>query len=421
VHAVEPGCWLEWSADDRTLSHHRYFDIGPAEPTDMSFDDVVDATDQALGQSVRRQLVADVPLGAFLSGGIDSSLMVHYMAQHARGPVRTFSVGFPGMADYDESPAARAVAEMYDTEHHPLRADELTFEQFRRAAAVLDQPLADPALLPTLAISALTRQHVTVAISGDGGDELFGGYARFLETEDTWPDSTWQRLQRRAAAMGLISGKLIRRTLRGQDRVRWRRVRLGPWRRSRKDIRPLLQPDAWRQCEPNHALHRWMNLTLRYRDRMDADALMRSDLWTYLSDNCLAKTDRASMAHALEVRVPMLGNDVVDRVLPLDASMKMPGGNLKAILKALAERYLDRSVWDRPKHGFSVPLRQYFATSWRQPCEALLADCAKLTPFFDERGIRRHWRKVQHGRGDARAMYTMLLMIAWAATHPIDP
>lgn len=420
VRGLEQGCYLQWSMAKREVRIGRYFDIPPAQPSDMSFTELVDAVDAAIDESVRRQLVADVPLGAFLSGGIDSSLMVHYMARHSTKPVKTFSVSFPGMGEYDESKYAQIVAQQYGTEHHELTAHESTVEDFRNAAASLDQPLADPAYLPTKLISQLTREHVTVAISGDGGDELFGGYGRFLLDASHYPDKPKYRFRRRLIEMGLLPGSFTRRTLRGSDRVFWNRVRLGPWRKSRKDIYPLLQPEAYAQCEAQAALARWRELVKRYDSEMTTEAMMRADLWTYLSDNCLAKTDRASMAHGLEVRVPLLGNPVVDQVLSHPWTMKMPGGNLKAILKALADRYLQREVWDRPKHGFGVPLREYFATTWKGECESLLADCPKIAPFLNARGVQWHWNRLKSGRDDARAVYTLLHFIAWARTHPLE-
>ncbi len=421
ARGLEQGCWIRWSRPTRKLEHHRYFDIEGPGPTDMSFEDLVDAADAAIDESVRRQMVADVPLGAFLSGGIDSSLLVHYMAKHSGRPVKTFSVSFPGLGDYDESRYAKMAAEQFATEHHELQAHERTVEDFQHVAATFDQPLADSAFLPTIAISELAREHVTVAISGDGGDELFGGYPRYLHTQDTWPDKPKYKLRRKLLAMGLLPGSYTRRTLRGQDRVFWARVRMGPWRGSRKDYHPALKPEVHAACEPDQALHRWKHLMLRYNGTMDCDPMMRADLWTYLSDNCLVKTDRASMAHSLEVRVPLLGNPVADLILPHHAEMKMHGGQLKAVLKALAARHVDRRVWDRPKHGFSTPTRRYFTTSWRRASEQLVEECEKYVPFFDRRGIRQRWNKVKRGRGDDLALYTWLLFIEWAKTHPIEP
>src|SRR2546430_6435799 len=182
VRQLSPASQLVWTASDGRLDINRYWDI-PA-PSDLAFDraELVDRVDAAIGDSVRAQLVADVPLGAFLSGGIDSGLMVHYMARAGARPLRTFNLRFRE-AGFDETPYARAVAERFGTEHHTLDAPQIDGEGFAQAVGDLDQPLADPAYVMTHALSRLTRSLVTVAISGDGGDELFGGYARFREVE----------------------------------------------------------------------------------------------------------------------------------------------------------------------------------------------------------------------------------------------
>lgn len=418
VHALEPGCWLRYRLDDRTLQTHRYWDIPRANAQATPFEELVERTDAALRQSVRRQLVSDVPIGAFLSGGVDSSLMVHYMAEAAgSGRVRTFSVGFKGLGDgYDESDQAHLVAQRYGCEATFFDAEELTAQRLLDAIADLDQPLADPAYLPTLALSAMTRQHVTVAISGDGGDELFGGYPRFLEDEQHFPGGAmtpmWQALRR----MHLLPGALWRRSLTGAERVLYHRLRLGPYPAGRKAMRRYVSPALYEAMRPDDTLERWLRQATRWTGTLDSDALMRADLWTYLSDNCLVKTDRASMRHALEVRVPMLDNEVVDLVLPEPASVKLQGG-LKAVLIELSRRYLPREVWDRPKHGFSVPLERYFRGPWKRACDELVHDAAAIAPQLDAGAIRRQWQSVQAGRGDRRTMFTLIVLLHWLRTH----
>ncbi|MDP2809875.1 MAG: asparagine synthase-related protein [Rhodocyclaceae bacterium] len=403
---------------------------------------LVEETGHLLAQAVKDQLVADVPLGAFLSGGIDSSLVVHYMAQAGAQPLKTFSVRF-AEAGFDESPAARAVAELYGTEHHVLDAPELTADTLAAALADLDQPLADPAYIPTWALSRLTRRHVTVALSGDGGDELFGGYARFLDTADRHPDSTARRLLRTLLRHGLAPASLTRRALAGPELLLYRRVELGDYPGSRKDLRRYLAPEVAAACRPQDTLELWRDLASRHGG-YDRGALLRADLWTYLSENCLTKTDRASMAHGLEVRVPLLANALQDRMLRLPAEVHfdagarsaIPGidgpqrgvpvtqsestGGGKALLRALARRHLPAAVWNREKHGFSVPLRANFAGPWREWGDAQVAAAAVRAPWLAAGPLAALWQEARQGRGNVRLMYTFAVLLAWLETHPLE-
>ena len=415
VRQLSPASQLVWTASDGRLEIKRYWDI-PA-PSDLAFNraELVDRVDAAIGDSVRAQLVADVPLGAFLSGGIDSGLMVHYMARAGARPLRTFNLRFREAA-FDETPYARAVAERFGTEHHAVDAPQIDGASFAQAIDELDQPLADPAYVMTHALSRLTRSFVTVAISGDGGDELFGGYARFREEEDRYPRRPGQDLLRELVEAGWLPGALLRRSLHGRDRVFYRRVELGPWEVSRKSLKRYLAPDAWARCMPEKTLGLWRELAASFGGRMNTESLMRADLWTYLSDNCLAKTDRASMAHGLEVRVPLLGNAVLDSVLRLSAKAHFNGED-KLLLRDLARRYLPNSVWNRPKHGFSVPLRELFNGAWRDRCEDVVHRTAEIAPFLNAPAVSNLWRAARAGHGSRRLAYTFVVLLIWLEQH----
>ena len=418
VVQLPPASQLIWTARDGKLEIKRYWDI--PGPSDVAFDrrELLDRVDAAIGDSVRAQLVADVPLGGFLSGGIDSGLMVHYMARAGARPLRTFNLRFRE-SGFDETPYARAVAERFGTEHHTLDAPQIDGPGFARAVGDLDQPLADPAYVMTHALSRLTRSLVTVAISGDGGDELFGGYSRFREVEGRFPRRPGQDLLRRLVEAGWLPGSLLRRTLHSRERVFYRRVELGPWKVSRKSLKRYLAPDAWARCAPEKTLDLWRKLAASFGGTMNTESLMRADLWTYLSDNCLAKTDRASMAHGLEVRVPLLGNAVLDGVLRLPAEAHFNGED-KLLLRDLARRYLPDSVWNRPKHGFSVPLHELFNGAWQDRCEDVVHRAAKIAPFLDARAVGNLWRAARTGRGSRRLAYTFVVLLLWLERHRLD-
>ena len=416
VKSLPPASWMSWDRSTGRTETGCYWDIPRATDAPIGFDDLVDATDTALAQSVQRQLVADVPLGAFLSGGIDSSLMVHYMAQASSKPVKTFTVRFDARDGYDESRYAGLVAQRYGCEHHELNAHEIDGDTLAESLSDLDQPLADPAYLPLRELCELTRQHVTVAVCGDGGDELFGGYPRFLRGESSYTGSTPFNLLHR---LGLLPPSLRRRTLRGVDGLLWDRVKFGPFPRTRKDMAALLTPEAGRACAIDRTMRHWIDLAQRFDSPIGSDPLMRADLWTYLSENCLVKSDRASMAHGLEARVPMLGNPVVDLVLPQPASVKIRHG-LKSVLVELSRRHLTADVWDRPKHGFSVPLQTYFTGRWRERCGGWVGRCGELAPFLDVKSVRARWKSCLSGRGDMRGMYTLIALLGWLEGHRVE-
>jgi asparagine synthase (glutamine-hydrolysing) len=408
VRQLPPACRLEWRAPDGGVEISRYWEIPrPAGPLPER-EPLLERVDAALRESVRRQLVADVPLGAFLSGGIDSSLMVRYMAEAGARPLETFTLAFAEQ-DFDETAHARAVAEAFGCRHHVLEAPAIDGPAFAASIRTLDQPMADPAYPMTNALAKLTRSHVTVAISGDGGDELFAGYARFADEAGRHPARVGQDAARRLVDAGLLPGALLRRTLHGRELLHYRRVEVGPWSGGRKSLGRYLAPEALARSRPEATLALWRELA----GGMDTASLMRADLWTYLSENCLAKTDRASMAHGLEVRVPMLGNPVLETVLGLPAAVHYDAGGGKALLRELARRHLPAAAWKREKHGFSVPLRGLFNGPWREAAESVLARCESLAPFLEASAVRALWNSARTGRGSRRLAYTFVVLLLW--------
>jgi asparagine synthase (glutamine-hydrolysing) len=185
---------------------------------------------------------------------------------------------------------------------------------------------------------------------------------------------------------------------------------------SRKSLARYLAPDALRECRADATLERWRELTHRFGPSVDSAALMRADLWTYLSENCLAKTDRASMAHGLEVRVPLLANAVADLALAQPARSHLEP-QPKALLRELARRRLPKSVWDRPKHGFSVPLAAYFNGAWREPCEHAISRAGELAPFLRADRVKALWRSACAGRASRRLAYTFVVLLLWLERH----
>lgn len=417
VRQLPPACCLSYRVGSSAPEVKRWWSIPRAVVSERALEGLLDRVEAALKESVRRQLVTDVPLGAFLSGGIDSSLLVRYMAEATGRPVETFSLKFAA-GDFDESSHAAAVARTFGCRHHVLEAPSIDGSAFVAAIRSLDQPLADPAYVMTHALSRLTRDLVTVAVSGDGGDELFGGYARFRDTEDLYPTRAWQKGIRRMIEVGVLPTALMRHTLSGQELLHYRRVELGPWE-GRKDMGRYLSPSAARSARVDRTLIRWRDLIRELGGSMDSGTLMRADLWTYLSENCLTKTDRASMAHGLEVRVPFLGQPVLDAVLTLPATVHLNGGS-KCLLMALAKKHLPETVWNRPKHGFSVPLQQLFRGAWGRVGQEAISRVRDVAPFLDSAAVDSLWHRAVAGRGGERLAYTVLVLLLWLEGKGIE-
>jgi len=311
------------------------------------------------------------------------------------------------------------VARFVGAEHTVIEAPAMDGEALAAAIGGLDQPLADPAYVATNMLSRLTRTRVTVAVSGDGGDELFAGYARFREVEAGFPDSALRRITRALVRSGFLPGALLRRGLAGREMLLYRRVELGPFDPSRKGLGRYLSADALAACRPEATLQDWLALAARWRDPIDTSALMRADLWTYLSENCLVKTDRASMAHGLEVRVPFLGNPVLDLVLRWPAEVHFDRGGGKALLRAIARRALPEAAWNRPKHGFSVPLGELFNGAWAAVAQSQFARTTEIAPFLNAPAVHRLWRDARAGRASRRLAFTMLVLLLWLERHRV--
>jgi len=355
---VMPGEYLLW--EQGKLSSHAYWHVGasPATPPPERFEDVVDTLDALLGDAVERQMISDVPLGGFLSGGVDSSTVVALMQERSRHKVRTFSIGFED-ADYDESSHARAVAQHLGTVHTELIVRRAEAVQVARELPDLyDEPFADSSAIPTVLLSRLTRHHVTVALSGDGGDELFAGYPHHLRLAQL---AGWLRVPR---ALRVPLASLAAWLPRG-------RLRNGLFHLGAADAAELaygLQsafdaPSLAAACGPEGArpalpyLEAWASAGTDDPLRRS----MQADVRLYLPDDILVKVDRATMSVGLEARVPILDHRVVELALALPREHLWRGGATKAPLREVLYRRVPRALIERPKHGFGIPIHQLLA------------------------------------------------------------
>ena len=424
VRKLRPGHCLLWKISEAFPESRPFWEIPACEDRPIEFPELVQRCEHALDRSIERQMMSDVPLGAFLSGGIDSSLIVASMARLSDEPVTTFSVSFESGSN--EAPIARQVAERYGTHHVEVEAGSISSDTLLDTLGRLDEPLSDPAIVPTRLISEVARERVKVVLSGEGGDEVFGGYPRFLtqdQSGDTgvhWARRGLKELIDRTPFRIPGAGRIYHDLLSPQEVVEWERARFGdggyPGRQLRRVLK--LPPESYR---PQDYLNDWREKMHRFSsggEAYDADALMRVDMLTKLSENHLFKSDRASMMESLELRVPFLDELILAEVLHRPAQAKIVGGRLKAILVELCKTRLPRAVWDRPKHGFNVPMGHFMAVEWKDAVEELLSWGEQSLPLFDYAALRAAQRENQRTRMVARTLWSPLMLIAWFRAHP---
>lgn len=394
-----------------------------------------DALEAFLREAVRGQMVADVPLGAFLSGGVDSSTIVALMQAEAEAvgapPVKTFTIGF-GEGAFDEASHAKAVAGYLGTEHNELYvSSQDALAVIPELPAIYDEPFADSSQLPTCLVSRMARQQVTVALSGDGGDELFGGYGRYAQTEHFW-----SKLSRIPYPLRRTLAKTIRA------------VPIGIWNGLFGIARPLL-PGSLRLGFPGDKIHKgagllenlgvadlyqmlishWEPSTVVLGDTHPppspadgwpalprlSEQMMLLDTCSYLPDDILVKVDRAAMSVGLETRVPLLDHRVVEFAWRLPADLKRRAGETKWLLRQVLYRHVPRQLIDRPKMGFAVPLDSWLRGPLRDWAESLLDESRlRQDGYFDPRPIRRKWAEHLSGQRNWQyLLWDVLMFNAW--------
>ena len=399
----------------------RYWRFDRQPNSSLSDSDAVNKLEDTLAEVLDMQLAADVPVGAFLSGGIDSSLITAMISRNLGVDVNTFSIGFEH-PDYDESGFAKNVAQHLGTSHHEhIVSESDMLELVPRMAAVYSEPFADSSQIPTYLLCQIARQKVTVAVSGDGADELFFGYSRYQKTLRRWQKV--ERIPRRIRqAIAPLSGLIESYAHRLPIQTKWTEVLRRGLRYSSASDFPAFYRDAissdWNVSRAHPC----------YFDRANFSALsppltlMDIDSNHYLPDDILVKVDRASMAHSLEVRVPYLGKPMLDLAQQLDMPLLLNQNKGKWLLRRLLYKYVPKALIERPKQGFAVPMKVWLKGALREWARELIhSDLVEQVPSVDHEKYRRYWLQHQNGEFDwSGQLWNYLQLLNWLRSVHAD-
>lgn len=444
IHKLSPGMYIVFplESDDLTAtvpqtywSAREVAEYGSSHPVEMSDSDAIDKLEGLLSDSIRMRMEADVPLGAFLSGGIDSSVVVALMQNQASAPVKTFSIGFHEKG-FNEAEHALAVATHLKTEHTELYVTaEQAMEVIPKIPTLYDEPFADSSQIPTFLVSEMAKKSVTVALSGDGGDELFMGYGRYFRAMSHWDKIRWMPPGMRAGVAKTIT-----------------KVPVDFWSIVLGTLSPVLPKSIGASYDAGIKMHRFAeylsieNRELLYQGLLSywvpkdklvlgadeymtplndksqwakvndfAHHMMYQDTVGYLPGDILAKVDRASMGVSLEARVPLLDHRLLEFAWRLPLSMKEREGNGKWLLRQVLYRHVPNKLIDRPKRGFGVPIAEWLKGPLKDWAEDLLSEQRLVQEgFFDAKIVRQTWEEHLKGKRDqSYHLWGILMFQAW--------
>ena len=448
IKKVPPGSFIEFFVSDREMtrqelpeptiywSAHSVIEEGRSNPFMGDEIEAANSLECLLKQAVRRQMLSDVPLGAFLSGGVDSSTIVALMQAQSARPVKTFSIGFHEEA-YNEAEYAEAVAGYLGTEHTSLYVTaNQAMEVIPNLPTIYDEPFADSSQIPTYLLSALAAQHVTVSLSGDGADEMFCGYDRYFQASKLWKHISFLPFPVRSALQNLLSyvpinaWNCVLKPFAGMVPNRYQGWNFGDKLHKLSEVLDSSSPDLLYQQLVSH----WknpMDIVIggvekpnfrkwpAFNDGALVQAFMSKDIVSYLPDNIMVKVDRAGMARGIETRAPYLDHNLIEFASRLQLSMKVRNGEGKWLLRQLLYKYVPRELVERPKKGFGVPIEVWLRGPLREWAEELLNETRlKNEGFFNPQPIRQRWSEHLSGsRNWHSSLWNVLMFQAWLESN----
>ena len=411
------------AGQDLSTLFEMYFDAGSVlqeakdQTKKVTLDTAVEALEEEMHAAVERRLISDVPLGAFLSGGIDSSLVVAMMQKQMKEPVKTFSIGF-NEKKYNEAEHAKAIAEYLGTEHTEYYVDSDAVRQsLDKMADIYDEPFADASQIPTYMVAAKAAQDVTVVLTGDGGDEMFAGYKRHFEAPAIWRKIRWLPLPARKALRGLLNRVLPASKRCGNARInRLLEVLDAPSLRAFYD-------GLSQQWHDTDVLVKDSRRLPMFADKFDdalaglkaEEKMVYWDVLSHLPDRMMVKVDRATMASSIESRAPFMDVNLFKLGWRLPLKHKVKDGKGKFVVRELLARYIPRDLFERPKQGFTPPLNEWLKTDLHDLVSALVSDEAlKANQYFDLSYVEDAWKRVQVGsEADTLRIWNFVMFHLW--------
>jgi len=393
----------------------KYWDLKFGSTLSLSKEEWVARTKHTLSAAVKRQMIADVPLGAFLSGGLDSSIVVALMSHHSAQPVKTFSVSFPLLTGFDEAPYARAVAKKFHCDHHEKIVEARAVDFLTQLVQQFDEPMADPAALPTFLISKVASKKVKVVLTGEGGDELFGGYK--------WYRTSQQRLPLPASVSRYLAVK-AGQWLKGRRGQRTLQLLLYPTLAekyfevaltsvfSTEERAQLLTNSIKAQLKSLSLLPSFDQLLTEAQKFNKLNQMQYLDTKIWLEGDPLVKVDRMTMATSLEARVPFLDKEVVELAVQLPSELKI-NGQSKLVLREAFRDLLPKEVIDRPKHGFDLPLDNWLRYDLKELFQAKVLENHHLDAYLNKKAVHRLFQQHLKGLNLGFKLWTLLVFGIW--------